>query len=150
MRRTLLMFALSGAAVACRTAGVADKADTRVVLCTTCTAISELSHQRTILVRYRSGETAENVLRDITRQRDHLYVVVADAPASTHRLSTDIVGRIPMSRVVRAFVQSARVKAAHYPQEPNSPRGTLKISGGVADARAVHAIITRDIIHTSK
>jgi hypothetical protein len=67
-----------------------------------------------------------------------------------HRLSGDVVGSMRMATFVRAFARSAQLKVEYYPQEPGSPRGTLKVSSGVVHSREVYAIIRKGNIDTSR
>ena len=106
-----------------------------------CTIVMTCANDPVVHARYRAGQTAEEVLVDLSRQRKHLYIVVLDGPALTHRMMTDM-RRDMMSTFVATFGDAARLQASYRPYEPHSPRGTLEVGSPGASRATVYAVIS--------
>ena len=92
------------------------------------------THDPLIRANYKTGETTETVLKGITTQLPHLYVVVNDEDVFRHRLQADLIGEMHLSEFIERFSAVAQLHAEYHPYEFNSSRGTLKVRSGAPTA----------------
>lgn len=98
-----------------------------IVFATVIGLLNGCTHDPLIRADYKTGQTTETVLKGLTTQLPHLYVVVNDEDALRHRLRADLIGEMRLSEFIQRFSAVAQLHTEYHPYEFNSPRGTLKV-----------------------